>query len=314
MRSITLPGTDLRVSNLCYGGVAWGTSHTGDAMDRLVNAFRDLGGNFFDTAHCYSFWLPGGTGASELALGDYIRRNGNACLVIATKGGHKSEPGYRKVDYHLSPGRIAADIDDSLARLGIDTIDFYWLHRDDERVPAHEVVETLNAEVRRGRIRYLGASNWSMERIDAANTYARQNGLRGFVATQPEWSLGQPDLKARTAWMLRFFDEDDRRRCESQGFPVIPYTPTASGYFASGGERAKPAFDNPTSRARLERVKQLATRLGRSNNQIALAYLTSHAFPVIPILGTTKIDHLKDAADSLDLRFTAEQVRWLRDG
>lgn len=314
MRSITLPGTDLRVSHVCYGGVAWGTSHKGEAMDRLVNAFRDLGGNFFDTAHCYSFWLPGGTGASELALGDYLRRNGGKGLVIATKGGHRSEPGYRKVDQYLSPGRIAADIDDSLARLGVDTIDFYWLHRDDTRVPATEVIDTLNAEVKRGRVQYLGASNWSMERIDAANAHARKHGLRGFVATQPEWSLGLPDMKSRAAMMLRFFDDDDRRRCEAQHFPVIPYTPTAGGYFGSGGERAKSAFENPTSRARLERVKQLATRLGKSNNQIALAFLMSHAFPVIPILGTTQVDHLNDAAAAVEIRLTAEQLAWLRDG
>ncbi|MCE9589326.1 MAG: aldo/keto reductase [Planctomycetes bacterium] len=314
MQYLTLPGTDLRISRLCYGGVSWGTAVRGDAMDRLLNAFRDLGGNFFDTAHCYSFWVPGGTGASELALGDYFRRNGREGMVVATKGGHKSEPGYRRVDRHLSAGRIAADIDDSLARLDIDTIDLYWLHRDDTRVPAGEVVETLNAEVKRGRIRFLGASNWSMARIDDANAYARSHNLRGFTATQPEWSLGAPDTAGRAASTMRFHDDDDRRRCELQKFPVIPYTPTAGGYFGSDGQRAKQAFDNPTGRARLARVQQLAGELGRSNNQIALAYLTSHTFPVIPILGTTNADHMRDAAAATELKLSAQQVAWLRDG
>jgi aryl-alcohol dehydrogenase-like predicted oxidoreductase len=309
-----IPQTDLRVSQLCYGGVSWGTKVRGDEMDRLINAFRDLGGCFFDTAHCYSFWLPGGTGSSELALGDYFRRNGMKGAVVATKGGHKSEPGYRKVDRHLSAARIASDIDDSLARLGVETIDFYWLHRDDTRTPAGEVIETLNAEVKRGRIRYLGASNWTMARIDEANTYAKSHGLRGFVASQPEWSLGAPDTTARVAGLLRFFDGDDRRRCESQGFPVIPYTPTAGGYFGSDGQRAKHDFDNAVTRGRLARVRQLASELGASRNQIALAYLRSHPFPVIPIVGTTNIDHLRDADDATRVKLTAQQITWLRDG
>lgn len=310
MQSLVLPGTDLSVSSLCYGGVSWGTAIRGDDMDRLLNAFRDLGGNFFDTAHCYSFWLPGGTGASELALGDYFRRNGCKGMVVATKGGHKSESGYRKVDHHLSRERIASDIDDSLARLGVDGLDFYWLHRDDTRLPAGEVIETLNGEVKRGRIRYLGASNWSMARIDDANAYARSHNLRGFVATQPEWSLGAPDMTYRAARMLQFFDDDDRRRCEAQGFPVIPYTPTAGGYFERGGQ----GFDNSTSRARLARVQKLGKELGRSNNQIALAYLMSHPFPVIPILGTTNAGHLHDAAAATEFRLSAQQIAWLRDG
>lgn len=314
MQTLTLPATDLRVSQLCYGGVSWGTKVRGDDMDALLNAFRDLGGCFFDTAHCYSFWVPGGMGASELALGDYFRRNGSAGMVVATKGGHKSEPNYRKVDRHLSPARIAADIDDSLARLGVEVIDLYWLHRDDPREPAAEVVETLNAEVKRGRVRFLGASNWSMARIDEANAHARSSGLRGFIATQPEWSFGSPDMTGRQAGMLRFFDDEDRRRCEAQGFPVIPYTPTAGGYFGSDGQRAAKDFDSPVSRARLARVQQLAKEIGATAGQIALAYLMSHPFAVVPIIGTTNVEHLRDTDAATNVRLTAPQITWLREG
>lgn len=315
MELLTLPGTDLRVSRLCAGGVSWGTALRGEEMDRLLNAFRQAGGNFFDTAHCYSFWLPGGTATSELALADYLRRQGGRSgVVVATKGGHSSLKGYRIVDRHLSPARVAADLDDSLARLDTETIDLYWLHRDDPREPAGEVIETLNAEVRRGRVRYLAASNWTAERITQANAYARAHGLQGFVAMQPEWSLAQPNPQPRAGTGLHFFSQADRDWCARENMAVIPYTPTAGGYFASSGQSGRHGFENPTSRARLARVEQLARELGRSANQIALAYLMSHPFPVMPIVGTTKLDHLADAVAATECQLTAAQLAWLHGG
>ncbi len=314
MRMHLLPNTDLKVSTICYGGGAWGTVVTGQRMDRLIHAFRDAGGNFFDTAHAYSFWLPGGNGASEVALADYFRRHGGRNeIVIATKGGHPSGNGYRKVDQYLSAGRLAADIDDSLGRLGVDTLDLYWLHRDDPRLQPGEIIESLNAEVKRGRLRHLGASNWTAARMAAANAYAAAHGLRGFVASQPQWYLAQPPAKPADATM-RFLDDADRRWHEQTQIPVVPYSPTANGYFATGGKSRKPHFDTPANKARLQRVHQLAKEFGCTPNQIALAFLMNHGFPVIPILGTNKIAHLRDALGAGDVKLTPQQVTWLRDG
>ncbi len=142
------------------------------------------------TIHCYSFWGACNDGASERMLGDYIKRRG--CrdeVVLATKGGHPGAGNYRKVEAYLSPGRVAADIDDSLARLKTDVIDLYWLHRDDTRVPVGEIVDMLHAEAQSGRIRAFGASNWTSRRLDEANRYAAARGISGFVASQPRWSL-----------------------------------------------------------------------------------------------------------------------------
>jgi len=314
LRTHTLPSTDLRVSTLCYGGGAAGTVLRGKDLDRILNAFRDAGGNFFDTAHCYSYWIENGTGASELAFADYFRRNGGRDkVVIATKGGIPSVRGYRKVQWHLSPGRIAADIDDSLGRLDTDTIDLYWLHRDDPRVPVGEIIETLNAEARRGRVRFLGASNWATVRIAAADLYAANHGLRGFVASQPEWSLAHPVREVRDPTTHQFNDED-RAWHEREKVPVVPYSPTAGGYFATGGQAAQAASDNEISRGRLRRAEPLASQLGCTPSQIALAYLMSHGFPVIPILGAKQIEHLRDGIGAADIRLTPEQLAWLRDG
>src|SRR5471032_657221 len=132
----TLLGTDLSVAPICCGTGHFGAELCGVELDALINAYRDAGGNFFDTAHCYAFWTAYGAGSSERALADYVRRNGKGDFVIATKGGHPGFKGYRTVEHWLTPERIAADIDDSLGRLEASTIDFYWLHRDELSRPA----------------------------------------------------------------------------------------------------------------------------------------------------------------------------------
>jgi aryl-alcohol dehydrogenase-like predicted oxidoreductase len=305
-----LPGTDLTVSALCYGAMGHGLLG-GDLADRLFGQFRDAGGNFFDTAHCYCFWIDGGLGASERVLGEAVRRHGcRDRVVIASKGGHPGAgDNYPKPDAFISAETVAGDLDDSLSRLRMDVIDLYYLHRDDPRMPAGAIIEILNAEVKRGRIRYLGASNWTAARIAEANAYAAAHGLRGFAASQPQWSLatrnpgGDPTMRSVTP-------EDFQWHVES-GLPVIPYTPTAGGYFAG---RAAASFDNSVSQVRRERATSLAADLGCSPTALALAWLMHQPFPTIPIIGTVNPDHLADALSAADVRLSAEQVKWLKEG
>jgi aryl-alcohol dehydrogenase-like predicted oxidoreductase len=281
-------------------------------MDQLIGRFRDLGGNFIDTAHCYAYWLPGGfSGSSECALADYFRRNGGRReLIVATKGGIGSADGYRRVERALSAERVGADIDDSLARLQTDTIDLYWLHTDDPAVAVEEIIDFLNAEIDRGRIRWLGASNWSAGRIDAANGYASGKGLQGFAASQPQWTLAQPTTGLQ-APLSGFFSDADFSAHEKSGLPVIPHTPTAHGYFAEVVDLEDSDFDNEVSQRRKERAQSLGEKIGVPATQIALAYLISSPFPVIPILGTLNEDHLGDADAALELHLTPEQRTWL---
>lgn len=311
MRQFAIPNTELSVSILCYGMAAFGTTVQGEAMARLFGIFRDAGGSFFDTAHCYAFWIDGGTGASERALGECVRRfGGRDNLVIASKGGHPAvPPEYQRPAAYLSPAVIAADIDDSLARLQMEVIDLYYLHRDDPRLPAGDIIDTLNAEIRRGGIRYLGASNWTAARIAEANAYAAVHGLHGFVVSQPQWNLAVPNLPFPDPTM-RFLTDEDRQWHTVSGLPVAPYSSTACGYFATGGQAAG-AFDTPASRARLIHAQYLAAEMKCSTNQIALAYLLAQPFPVIPILGTTQPAHLRDALHAPEISLTEEQVCWL---
>ncbi len=311
----TRPLATLQVSAFCLGCMPFGARIVDAEVDALVDRFREAGGNFFDTAHCYAFWAACGDGASERVLGDYVKRR--ACrdaVVLATKGGHPGVPKYRTVDHYLSPGRVAADIDDSLGRLQTDRIDLYWLHRDDPRLGVGEILDLLEAEVRRGRIRCYGASNWTSQRLAEASRYAAAHGLAGFVASQPKWSLLEYAPMAQAARLtpgaLLHLNADDVAWHTQSRLPVIPYGPTGNGFFANGGTQPE-QFRTSANWARAQRAASLAAELDATPNQVALAWLLHQPFPVIPILGTSQLNHLNDALGALDLALDAQQVRWL---
>ncbi len=313
-----LAHSDLEVSTFCLGCMPMGARVNGEAAEALLHRFRDAGGHFVDTAHCYSFWEPCGDGASERILGRYFKQHGGReQWIIGTKGGHPSVPGYRTVPQYLSAERVAADIDDSLGRLQVDTIDLYWLHRDDPRLDVGAILDTLNREVQRGRIRWFGASNWTSARLDAANRYAQAHGIRGFVASQPRWSLMQyepmPEPKRLEPGVLLHVNDEDRRWHAASRLPVIPYGPTGNGFFARQGQSPEKWHTEPNL-LRAQRACSLAAELGATPNQVALAWLLHQPFPVVPILGTSNLDHLDDALAAADLRLTAEQCRWLELG
>lgn len=313
MRKRSLGNSDLMVSSLCCGTVPFGTAIRDKNLHQFYEAYRTAGVNFFDTAHCSSFWVRDGNGTSERALGECVKHSGDRDqLVIATKGGHPGAGNaYPRPDRYLTPEVIARDIDDSLDRLGMNQIDLYYLHRDDRRVPVGEIIAGLNAEIHRGRIRYLGASNWSTERIAAANAYANAQGMAGFIASQPQWNLAEPNPVADPT--LVFLSPDDEAWHRTNNFPVVAYSASARGYFASAGRLAANDYENPTSRERLKRATELALQFGVSPNQIALAYLLNQPFPVIPILGTTDPKHLQDAVRATAVHLTEDQLGWLRD-
>src|ERR1700722_8174619 len=188
MKNLNIPNTDLTVSSLCYGVMRFVARLHGGDMHELYRVYCEAGVNFFDTAHCYACWVPNGNGCSERSLGECLRKFGNRGeVVISTKGAHPNQgPVYPRPDDCMTPGVIGSDITESLERLQIDRIDLYTLHRDDLRHPVGEIIETLNAEIARGRLRYIGASNWTVDRIAEANAYAAAHGRQGFVASSPQ--------------------------------------------------------------------------------------------------------------------------------
>lgn len=315
MNRLAIPGTDLSVSPLCFGCGNLGTGLKGEAAERLTGAYLDAGGNFFDTAHCYSFWVPGGNGASERELGAVLDTLGaRDSVVVATKGGHPAvEPDYPRPERFLAPEVLAGDIDDSLSRLGAERIDLYYLHRDDGVTPVGEIIDALNTGVARGRLRWLGASNWSVARLAEANAYAAGRGLRGFAVSEVQWSLAVPKWSPSEADpTTRYVTDVEEAWHRDTGVPIAAYSATCGGYFAG---RDAALYDTPENSARRERARELATTLGVTPSQIALAWLLCQpGLSVLPVFATGNAEHQAEILGAVSIALTPEQVRWLYGG
>ena len=187
----------------------------------------------------------------------------------------------------------------------MDTIDVYWLHRDDPARPVGELVETLHEAVAQEKIRCYGFSNWSVARMEAALHYAQERKLTGFVANQVGWSLAERNPNWGDATM-RFMDAETQAFHQQTGLMAAAYSSQANGFFAGAYGRGKlpptpgvnagvvQAYYNEANFNRLERAKQLAAHYGCTPNAIALAYLLSQPFPACAIVGCGTLDHLRE--------------------
>lgn len=307
-------------SRIVLGTAAFGSEISKEKSFAVLDAYADAGGNFLDTAHIYAAWIPGGWGASERTVGEWLHAHGaRGNVVLGTKGAHP--PLDDMAHSRSSEADIRQDLDESLARLGVDAIDIYWLHRDDPARPVADILETLDGLVREGRIRTYGASNWTRERLDEANACARERGLTPFVANQPGWSLADRPGPSPVGGML-YLDETFRQWHVKTGLPVVAYSAQARGYFGkANSDWAKNGFtgpapcgadyDSPENRRRLEQAIKLAAEKDCTPNQIALAYLLHQPFPVYPIIGSSNPEHVREAMAALSIRLSAEECATL---
>jgi aryl-alcohol dehydrogenase-like predicted oxidoreductase len=282
----------------------------------LLDAVYEHGGNTFDTAHSY------GDGKVERLLGQWLKAHGRRDeIVIITKGAHPSVDRSR-----VTPYDITSDLYDSLARLQVDYIDLYLLHRDDPAVPVEPLLETLNEHHAAGRIRAFGASNWHQQRIQAANAYAQTQGLTPFVASSPQLSLAEPvkepwpgcvmisgrlDLQAR-AWYR-----------ETQ-IPLIAWSSMASGFFSGRftpdnlaeftAELDRVCVETYCSEEnfeRLARAAELAATKMLTPAQIALAYVIHQPENIFAIVGSRTAKEFADNLAAIETPLTPSELAWL---
>ncbi len=326
MATVRIPGTTLDVSTICLGSGEFGSSLDRESAFAILDRYVELGGNFVDTAHDYGNWVPElEASVSEKVIGAWLRDRGlRDRIVVATKGGMgtKAKRDNRKIR-HLSRSELVEEIDESLAFLGVDQIDLYWLHRDDPREAVGDVLETLNDQVECGKIRYFGASNWKVPRIREAQEYAATHGLRGFVADQSLWNaavlagpgLGHPSL----GWM------DDGGRFDfhrETGLAMIPYQSQAYGLFKRLDDgtldQMKPRFRAlyrlPETRERYERMRKVMAETGLTITQVVLGYLIGQPFPTIPIVGCQSPHQVDDSMSAASVRLAAEHIHFIEAG
>lgn len=321
MRQVDIPGAHLRVSAICLGAGDMGTTIPADEAFAMLDYFTEAGGNFLDTALIYANWIPGEKSVSEKTIGRWMKaRRNRQAIVLGTKGAHPDLSAMHIP--RLSAQDIAADVEASLSHLQTDWIDLYWLHRDDPARPVEEIVHTLNDLVAAGKIRHFGCSNWRAPRIRAANAYAAQRGLQGFVADQMMWSMAVTDMDAIPDKTLVGMDDALYQFHLDTGMAAVPYSSQARGLFqrlAAGGidaisPAARAMYPLEPNLGRLERARTLARQRSLTLSQVALGYLLSQPFPTIPIIGCRTMAQLADSLTAARAQLTPEEVRYLERG
>jgi aryl-alcohol dehydrogenase-like predicted oxidoreductase len=273
----------------------------------LLDEFVELGGNCIDTAIVY------GGGVSEKALGMWLAERGNRDkMIVMDKGCHPTTGPSR-----VTPEGTKEDIGINLSRLNCQYVDVWMFHRDNLDFPVGPLVEETNAQIAAGKVRVLGASNWSHQRIQAFNEYAYKKRLKGFVLNSPHLSLAQPKEPMWSGCAM--LDADGRKWHEKTQFPLFAWSSQARGFFS--GRFAPDKLDGDKDVIRVyyndqnfERLRR-ATELGRKKNvsavQIAFAYVMQQPFPTWCLIGPANVDELRSSVAALDLSLTPEESRWL---
>lgn len=313
-----IPGTDLRVSTICMGGVTVIHENDKDYCFRLLDKYVELGGNFIDTANIYGKWLSQKKNTSELNIGDWIKARKNRHeLIIGTKGGH---PHLETMNTgRLSKEEVGHDLVESLRALQTDYIDIYWLHRDDENLPVSYIIDYLNEFIVEGKIRYFGLSNWKADRIQEALDYARQKKIKGPVANQMMWSFAFINKDKVSDKTLVCMDDETFELHKRNNIAAIPYTSQANGFFEKLNEQGadiekenvKAVYYNEENLKRYERLIRLTGELSRSITEISLGYLISQSFTTIPIIGSRTVEQLESSMKAGDSILGEEIIRFL---
>jgi aryl-alcohol dehydrogenase-like predicted oxidoreductase len=300
----------LRVSPICLGGNVFGWTADEATSFSLLDAWVDAGMNFIDTADVYSRWVGGHQGGeSETLLGKWFARSGKRDrVVLATKVG--KDMGDGKVG--LAPTYIRSAVEASLKRLQTDVIDLYQSHDDDPKTPLEDTLGAYDALIRAGKVRAIGASNFSAPRLEQALAASRAHGLPRYECLQPLYNLVE-----RPA-----FEAELEAVCVREGLGVIPFFALASG-FLTGKYRSEADFAKSTRgpgtkkylNARglrvLDALDATAQRLGATPAQVALAWQIARPSITAPIASATSLPQLEGLVSAARLVLDADALRTL---
>jgi len=304
MEYLRLGSSGLKVSRLCLGCMSFGGEFEWmipeEPSHAIVHRALDLGINFFDTADVYS------KGESERILGRALKRFAvkRDDVIIATKVYQPMGPGPN--ERGLSRKHILQSIDASLARLGLDYVDLYQIHRFDLETPIEETLDALTQLVRDGKVRYLGASTMAAYQLARMLYTADRLGLKRFVSMQNNYSL-----------LYREEEREMNPLCREEGVGLIPYSPIGGGLLAgsrrtgtvrSHSPMARNRFNRKADEAVIDAVASLARQRGVGPAQIAIAWLLGKAGVTAPIIGATRLEQLEDPVRAIGMTFSAEEL------
>jgi aryl-alcohol dehydrogenase-like predicted oxidoreductase len=309
MEKRTLGKTDLNIAPIVFGGNVFGWTIDEQKSFEILNQFIESGFNFIDTADVYSRWVPGNKGGeSETIIGNWLKKhNKRHDVIIATKVG--SDMGQGK---SLKKDYIINQVEHSLSRLQTDYIDLYFSHYDDENTPVEETLSAYETLIKAGKVRWIGASNFSAERLKESLIYSTQHSLPRYEVYQPGYNL----------YDRKEFEQEHEKICLDYGLGVVTYYSLASG-FLTGKYRSEDdlkksqrgggvkRFLNERGFRILSALDQVAEKYGIEPASVALAWLIYHPSITAPIASVTDLSQLKSFTEAANLKLSPEDISLL---
>jgi aryl-alcohol dehydrogenase-like predicted oxidoreductase len=310
MKKRKLGKSDIEIAPLALGGNVFGWTADEPTSFLLMDAFVDAGLNLIDTADVYSVWVPGHQGGeSETVIGNWLKRSGRRKdVIIATKVGNVMSPEKKG----LAKPYILRAVEDSLRRLQIDSIDLYQSHVDDPATPIEETLEAYDELVRAGKVRAIGASNFTAERLTASLDVSKQRGYPSYISLQPHYNLVE----------RADYETNLEPVCVANGIGVIPYFGLASGFLtgkyrteadlskSARGSRVQKYLDERGLRV-LSALDEVSKKLNSTPARVALAWLIARPSITAPIASATNLDQLKDLIAATELKLDEDSIEIL---
>ena len=300
MKYGTIDGLDKQMSRVVFGcDNQPDLAHASAVFDH----FFSLGGNAFDTGYIY------GGGRHEKLLGQWMANRGvRDQVVVIVKGAHTP---------HCDPESLNSQLLESLERQQSDYADIYMMHRDNPDIPVGEFVDVLDDHYRQGRIKVFGGSNWTRERFEEANAYAKANGKQGFSVLSNHFGLAEA-YDVPWAGCRHVTDPESKKWLTEAQIPLLPWSSQARGFFA---KPARPddlsdpelvrCFYSDDNFERLRRAQKLGAELGVPATAIALAFVLGQPFPTFPLFGPRTISETRSSMQGLGVQLTEDQLAWL---
>lgn len=305
-----LGNSGLTVSPLAFGGNVFGWTADEKTSFRLLDTFVEAGFNLIDTADVYAHWVPGNQGGeSEAIIGKWLKQTGKRDkVIIATKIGMEMGPGKKG----LSDAYIHQGVEDSLKRLQTDYIDLYQSHEDDKSTPLEETLATYAGLIKEGKVRVIGASNYSAERLAEGLRVSKQHGFPSYQSLQPLYNL----------YDRAGYETSLERVCVENGLGVISYFSLASGFLTGKyrseedlgksprGKTAKKYLNDRGQRI-LKALDEVAAEYQSTPAKVSLAWLMARPSVTAPIASATSEAQLKDLMEATELKLNTAAIEKL---
>ena len=284
-----------------------------------MDEYYRLGGRTLDTAHAYGKLEGNGVSHAERVIGKWISTRGvRNKITLITKGAHP--PAGDLKTSRVTPECLNSDFEESIELLGVDYVDVFFIHRDDETLPVSLLIDTMDVFVKQGKVLALGASNWSIQRIIEANDYAIKNGKTPFTVSQIQWSLASCTPDGWGDDGLLFMDYKMLDGYQQLGIPVMAFSSQARGLFSkyiadpeNAITKRNDFFFTPENVRKIEAVRTVCAEYNASPAAVCLAYVTSYPMKAgaSALIGSSSLEQLVDSMSGMDLTLRPETIKML---